>query len=171
MRAKRLRIDHLAFPSFDGDETYRFYTQVMGFRLTSALDGQSEEWGDKNYLMTMFALGDLEVHFFEIEGMKRPRADGLPKDIRHVALSVESRSEIRTWEKRLEAHGVAYWVEDHDGSPSIYFSDPNGVMFEINHHPPERFDERIAAEGLDVLRRWAAARGRRKRMQGPQPEV
>ena len=157
MEAAKLRIDHLAFPSFDAGETYRFYTTVMRFRLKFAWDGESEEWGNKRYLIIAFAFTGGEIHFFAVEGMQRPKADGLPKDIRHVALSVASDGEIAAWKRRLKRHAVSYWVEDHDGSPSIYFSDPNGVMFEITYHQPEPFDERVAAEANAVVRRWTAA--------------
>lgn len=156
MSVAQVRIDHLAFPSFDVAATYHFYTHVMGFRLTSAFAGTSPEWGNQRYLMATFALGSAHVHFFAIAGMKRPRRDGLPKDIRHVALAVASRAALTAWKKRLDAHRVSYWVEDHDGAPSLYFSDPNDVLFEVTAHRPERFDRRAAAQGLAVLRRWGS---------------
>jgi glyoxylase I family protein len=155
----RLRMDHLAFPSFDAEETHRFYTEVMGFQLKTASIGQSEEWNDRKYLMTCFAAGGIEIHFFHLEDLRRPRADGLPSDIRHVALSVESRKDFLFWKKRLAARGVPFWVEDQHGYPSVYFSDPNGIIFEINcqRHAPLRSGAALRARR--ALRRWTAATG------------
>jgi len=158
MRTTPIQVEHLAFPSFDASRTYRFYTEVMGFKLTMAFSGDSPEWGNKAYLMTGFALGTVKIHFFDLEGMQRPRADGLPRDIRHVALAVPSRKEWAAWKKRIAAAGVSSWVEDHDGVPSLYFSDPNDVMIEITCH--QRTSTRRAdGAALAVVRRWATACG------------
>jgi catechol 2,3-dioxygenase-like lactoylglutathione lyase family enzyme len=150
-------MDHLAFPSFDAEETHRFYTEVMGFQLKTAMIGHSEEWDDRQYLMTCFAAGGVEIHFFHLENLRRPRADGLPSDIRHVALSVESRKDFLFWKKRLAARGVPFWVEDQHGYPSVYFADPNGIVFEINcqRHAPLRASAAVRARR--AMRRWTGA--------------
>ncbi len=157
-----LRIDHLAFPSFDAAETYRFYTKVMGFRLAASMQGVSEAWGNKPYLLMVFANQSGQTFdFFALDGMRRPKPDGLPKDIRHVALAVKSRRDFGVWKKRLNAHAVEFWEEDHGGGClSIYFSDPNGVMFEVTVGS-SAFDEGAGRDGVEVIRRWTAARRRR----------
>ena len=160
MQSTRLRVDHLAFPSFDAAKTYHFYTEVMRFRLTFAADGESAAWGHKRYLIIGFSFEGGEIHFFNVEGMQRPKPDKLPKDIRHVALAVRARRELSEWTKRLTKHGVSYWIEEHDGTPSVYFSDPNGVMFEINAHRPEPQDDHAAVAARAVVRRWIGTRGR-----------
>src|SRR3989442_7255871 len=53
---KALRVDHLAFPSFDSARTHRFCTEVLGFPLTFAMSGLSRTWG-KRYLLTAYAVG------------------------------------------------------------------------------------------------------------------
>jgi len=157
----RFHIDHLAFPSFGAAETHRFYTEVLGLHLKFAASGTSREWGDRRYLMMAFGGRGLEIHFFELEGVKRPKSDGLPKDMRHVALSIRSHEKVAAWQRRLESHGVDYWTEDHGGEPSVYFSDPNGHILEINGHVTEL--EAGDAEGaLAVVRRWDT-RSRRAR--------
>lgn len=155
-----MRIDHLAFPSFDAGETYRFYTELLGCRLVGAFEGYSAEWGNRAFLHSVYAMDSGGViSFFDVDGMTRPPADGLPKDIRHVALSVETRTEIARWKARLKARRVPYWEEDH-GVPSIYFSDPNGVMLEITVRQPDA-SAQAARRALTVVRRWAAKRGQR----------
>lgn len=156
-----VRVDHLAFPSFDAAATHRFYTEVMGFRLTAAVDGVSPEWGNKPYLMATFESGETKIHFFALGGMRRPQADGLPKDIRHFALSVKSRTAIAAWKKRLRAHRVPYWVEDHDGDPSVYFADPNGVTIEITHHGKAAAAPGRGTAAEQVIARWTTVHGTR----------
>src|SRR5438876_7287348 len=106
-------LDHLAFPSFDPQATHRFYSEIMGFPLVFAMDGDSPSW-KKKYLLTAYAIGDDRfLDFFSYEGMRRPKKDALPIDIRHVAFSVDSQAEVKAWRKRLDRHRVSYWTEEH----------------------------------------------------------
>jgi catechol 2,3-dioxygenase-like lactoylglutathione lyase family enzyme len=158
--AERLRPDHLAFPSFDAGETYRFYTEVLGFRLKFAWAGESEEWGG-SYLMTGYDFGGGEIHFFDLDGARRPKPDSLPKDIRHVALTVGTRREVAAWRRRLGARGVSFWTEEHGSDLSVYFTDPNGIVLELTSHRREPFRLGAARHGVDVVRQWTAARRQR----------
>lgn len=161
MSARRLIADHLAFPSFDAGETYRFYTEVMGFRLKFAFSGKSDAWGGRRYLMTAYDFGGGEIHFFDLDGARRPRPDGLPSDIRHVALSVGGANEVAGWRKRLDEHGVAYWSERHGRDVSVYFTDPNGITLEVTSHRRVRLRPARTRDGVETLRTWTAARKQR----------
>jgi len=87
------------------------------------------------------------------------QADGLPKDIRHVALSVATRAEVLEWKRRLQKHRIDFWEEIHGpGELSVYLSDPNGVLIEIDYHPPATKAVALGA-ALDVVREWTSARG------------
>ena len=154
------RPDHLALPSFDAGETFRFYTEVLGFRFKFAFSGESEEWGGA-YLMTAYDYGGGEIHFFDLDGAKRPKPDGLPKDMRHFALSVGDAREVARWRKRLAKHKVPHWTERHGTDLSVYFTDPNGVVLEMTSHKREPFRSGQARDGLDTLRTWTAARRQR----------
>jgi hypothetical protein len=57
--------------------------------------------------------------------------------------------------------GVSFWTEDHGGVPSVYFSDPNGVMLEITVRQANRMTPSVARRALTVVRRWATKRGQR----------
>ena len=125
-------IDHLAFPCFDMVGTKRFYTEVLGGRLRHTQSGPAEAWDSKEYKLMVFELpGDVVVDFLWFEGIRR-QDEGLPKDIRHVALSVTSREEVNLWKHRLEAAGESFWIETHGTDDvHVYVTDPNGVTWEI----------------------------------------
>jgi catechol 2,3-dioxygenase-like lactoylglutathione lyase family enzyme len=161
MTAPALRTDHLASPCFDTGATFHFYTEVLGFRFVHALRGRSPEWGDRGFLLASYATPDGRlIDCFEVDGLSRPD-DGLPRDIRHVGLAVETREALEDWKKRLEAHGVPFWTEEHGGvHSSVYFPDPNGHVFEITHWA-RPWGERDTRPALEVVRRWAAERGQR----------
>lgn len=153
-----VRTDHLAFPSFDARVTHRFYTEVMGFPLVHAQSGPSSTWGQE-YLLTAYAIGDgRALDFFEHDGMRRPEPDGLPHDIRHVGLATPSREDIERWKARLDEHGVRWYVEDHGDDEHLYFSDPNGILFEITAEEDTLGSQAASKEALDVVERWTASR-------------
>src|SRR5207245_4374814 len=85
-----IRLNHVAYPTFDTPATVRFYTEVMGFRLVAALDAESEpeNGARRRFLHTFFAMasGDI-IAFFEVDGLERSAPDGLARWIRHLALS------------------------------------------------------------------------------------
>jgi len=153
----RLRSDHYAFPCFDVAATDRFYRDVMGFPLVLAMSGPSPEWGG-DFLLIAYAAGDGRcLDFFSFRGLRRPPADGLPDDIRHVAFTAGSARAVARWKLRLAERDVAYRIEDHgEGDEHLYFADPNGLMLEIaarGDAPGVRSESRSARR---VLQRWIA---------------
>jgi catechol 2,3-dioxygenase-like lactoylglutathione lyase family enzyme len=126
-------IDHLAFPCFDLEATLRFYTEVLGASLRHAQSGPAQVWNAKEYLLVALELpGGVTVDFFAVDGMRRPSDDGLPKDIRHVALVVATRSEVTELRERLARASMPFWTETHDVDDlHVYTTDPNGVTLEI----------------------------------------
>ena len=156
-------LNHVALPCFDAAATHRFYTEVLGLRLVEAFSGRSAEWGNRDYLAVSFALASGEsLTFFALGNTKRPADDGLPRDIRHIALTVRSRAESDAWQRRLRAQGVDFWTEDHGGAISIYVTDPNGHVIELTYDKlhVSASGERAAAA---VVQKWLASRSGTKR--------
>ena len=155
MSGPSLRIDHVAFPCFDVAETHRFYSEVLGFELVSAMEGRSSEWGGRAFLLACFATGSGQLlDFFQVEGHERSASAGIADEIRHVALAAGSRDELAHWRARLDRYGVPFEEDAHGGRhDSIYFRDPNGVQIEITWWN-RRFDAGDAQRGLALLGRW-----------------
>jgi catechol 2,3-dioxygenase-like lactoylglutathione lyase family enzyme len=163
MKAPELSLDHLAFPSFDVGATQRFYQELLGLPLVFAYSGVSEEWGGKRYIMFAYALAaGRQLVFFGLDGAKRPPDDGLPRDIRHVALTAPSTRELDRWKRRLASREVDFWEEDHGDQWSIYFSDPNGVLLEITYPASARALPRQPGAKRVILE-WLARRPARRK--------
>jgi catechol 2,3-dioxygenase-like lactoylglutathione lyase family enzyme len=170
MLARAMRYDHMAFPSFDVEATHHFYKDVLGFALVTAYSGMSPEWGNKAYVMMIYDVGGGEqLVFFGLAGMKRPPKDGLPRDIRHVALTAPSASALAQWRKRLVRSRVAFWEEDHGNQQSIYFSDPNGLVLEVTFPASRKallHDESAESVVTEWIRRQARSGGPAKARRG-----
>jgi catechol 2,3-dioxygenase-like lactoylglutathione lyase family enzyme len=149
-------IDHLALPCFDVRATLRFYTGLLGGAVRHAQSGPAEEWKAKEYLLVVIELpGGAVVDFFSFDGIRRPPPDGLPKDIRHVALSLATRADVVAYKARFEAASVPFWTETHGADDlHVYVTDPNGVVLELvakeDSVRARPADPRAAAQVLDA---------------------
>ena len=129
--------NHIAMPTNDTEATYRFYTEVLGFPLVSAVREEivPSTGARTPFLHTFFKLADGScMAFFEVDGERYAgRDDGVPQWLRHFAMNVESESALLAWKERLTSHGVeVVGPVDHEGIwLSIYFFDPNGLRLEF----------------------------------------
>lgn len=149
------QLNHVAYPTFDTAATVRFYTDVMGFRLVDAV---RDRIGPHAFLHTFFAMESGEIiAFFDIPGLAKPASDGVPRWVRHLALSVDSAETLAAWKTRLESHGVQVdGPIEHDGVwSSIYFTDPNAVMLELTHQARE-LNDADARRAADMVTQWTA---------------
>ena len=156
------QLNHVAYATANTAETVRFYTEVMGFRLVHAVqsDADPEHGVPRSFLHTFFAMGNGEViAFFDIAGLTPRPAEDVPRWVRHLALSVDSRAAIAEWKTYLEGRGIQVSGPiDHDGIwLSIYFGDPNGVTLELTHQA-RALTEEDAAAAATMVAAWSAAR-------------
>jgi catechol 2,3-dioxygenase-like lactoylglutathione lyase family enzyme len=158
-------LNHVAYPTTDTGATYRFYTEILGFKLVAAVRGDHdpESKTSKPHLHTFFAMGSGEViAFFDIEGIDKPKRDHLPTWVRHFAMSVASHDDLMAWRQRLLDHGVQVSpVVDHGGVWfSIYFPDPNDVLLELTYQArPLTADD--AAQAAQMVGEWTKAHGQK----------
>ena len=157
-------LNHVAYATGNTAETVRFYTDVMGFRLAHAVRGEHDPQSASPlpFLHTFFTMGSGEViAFFDIAGLTPSERDSLPRWVRHLALTVESREAIGAWKSYLESRGVRVsGPVDHDGVwLSIYFGDPNGITLELTHQARALTDA-DADEAAAMVAAWSADRAR-----------
>lgn len=152
-------LNHIAMPTNNTAETYRFYTKVMGCKLISAVreDRVPSTQDETPFLHTFFAMQDGScMAFFDIAGQDYAgRTDGVPSWIRHFAFNVDSYDELLNWKSHLESHGVnVLGVIDHEGIwQSLYFFDPNNLRLELTVVMRE-LTEADAEHGEELVRGW-----------------
>ncbi len=156
-------INHLAMATSDMDRTIRYWRDLLGMKLVTAM-------GKPGYRHYFFQVTPLDrIAFFEWPGVEPLKEKDHGRPVKgpfvfdHVALGVEDEDELWKIKDRLEAAG--FWVSevvDHGIVHSIYSFDPNGIPVEFSIEPegldleanPIMADEQpsdIAKEGFDPV--------------------
>ncbi len=127
------RTGHVAIWVRDIEAAKRFYGEILGMELAQEIPGQGLFFRFNNYHH------DLAV-FKGREGTEP--VDKNHAGIAHIALLAEDFETVKKMYHRLKEHGVPITMTiDHGMTKSIYFTDPDGIPFEIYCEVPE-FDFR-----------------------------
>ena len=126
---KLLGVDHIALNVTDLDRTQRFYSEVLGFRVTSRGGAQG-----KNRHIEMEA-GSVCLALFETPDLELGSAHEIMtrQGYFHLAFEVE-QDHINSVVDILKDHDVALdgKPRNHGGGPSVYFFDPDGYHIELH---------------------------------------
>jgi catechol 2,3-dioxygenase-like lactoylglutathione lyase family enzyme len=101
-----LAFDHLAFPIFDIEKSLAFYGQVLELPLVDAMSG--DDWDGRRWLMMMFGLSDLRQVVLVAFDDAKPARYVLPRDARHLALSVKTHEELAEWKLKLARQAIPF---------------------------------------------------------------
>ena len=147
-----LTLDHVVLPVRDAQATLRFYTDVMALPLVETYSG--DDWDGYPRLMMIFGLaGKQQLVAVALTGAPAPDYRGVPVDARHYALAADGPAALDDWRTRLKAAHVDFWEEGHGEQSSIYFPDPDGVIFEITW-PPSKVLGITNPAALEAAQRW-----------------
>ncbi len=118
-------IRHVALYVAGLEASEAFWTDVMGYTV---------EWrpdGDNVYLTA--GTDNLALH-------RAPAGRSAePGQLDHIGLAVPHAADVDAWATRLAAKGVnltAAAKTHRDGSRSLYFREPGGILVQIIHHEP-----------------------------------
>lgn len=135
-----MRLDHVAHPTRDPQQTHRFYSQVMGLKLAQAYAGRE--------LLLVYTLPEGgNLAFSASRDDLSSASTDLPWERHHVGLTLSTRAEFDSWLARLKQFSVPHQVIDDE---RIYFSDPDGMVLELEVESSTPVDPRA----IDTLSRW-----------------
>lgn len=152
-------LNHHACATLDMDKTHHFWTKVMGCKVLGAYSfmgsGHDKPIPD-SYVHSLYSMSDgSAMAFSELGNDFDKKDDGIPKYTKHLALSCDSKEQVKEWHEHFIAHGIPVLGEiDHEGIwLSIYVTDPAGLTIELTYQS-HTFDDNDATEGLKVLKQW-----------------
>jgi catechol 2,3-dioxygenase-like lactoylglutathione lyase family enzyme len=124
-RPPLLGIRHVALFMHDLDAAERFWVDVMGYEV---------EWRpDADNVYLRGGADNLALH------RAAPGAAPASGALDHIGLAVPAPADVDAWAAHLAAKGVPLkaWPKTHrDGSRSLYFNAPGGLLVQIIHHAP-----------------------------------
>jgi catechol 2,3-dioxygenase-like lactoylglutathione lyase family enzyme len=122
-RPPMLGIRHVALYVADLAAAERFWVDVMGYEV---------EWRpDPDNVYLHGARDNLALH-------RQPDASTGGR-LDHIGIAVAAPADVDAWAAHLQAHGVALKAAPRthrDGSRSLYFHGPEGLVIQIIHHAP-----------------------------------
>ena len=116
---------HIGINVADMEPMVKFYTEILGFKLTDRGKG-----GGANGPELVFLSRDPEEHHQIVLVGTRPQ--GVPSTINQISFRVKDLSEVREGYDKVVAAGIKdIDPVDHGTALSIYFPDPEGNRIEI----------------------------------------
>ena len=122
-RPPMLGIRHVALYVADLAAAERFWVEVMGYAVEWRPDPENVYLRGARDNLALHAKGDVSG-----EG----RLD-------HIGIAVAAAAEVDAWATYLSSQGVPLKTQPkthRDGSRSIYFHGPEGLLIQIIHHSP-----------------------------------
>lgn len=129
-------LHHFAWRCKDSEETRHFYEDILGLPLAHVIKSDHVPSTGEYcpYVHIFFRMADGSyIAFFDLgDDIAALPSPNTPAWVNHIALQVESMSELEKMKCRLAEHGVeVLGVTDHHIIKSIYFFDPNGIRVEL----------------------------------------
>lgn len=129
------RIGHLMLSVADEEASKRFYTEVLGFKVSER---------DLEHGGVFMTLGR-NYHTLDIDQNADPAAAQRPRrgqiGLAHIAFQVASYDDLRDAYRHLIDHGVQILrATNHVNQRSIYFHDPDGNTLEIYYEVPRALE-------------------------------
>jgi catechol-2,3-dioxygenase len=120
------RLNHAVLYVRDVDRSVAFYTDVLGFRVRTALPGAA-------FLQAEGSTNDHDLGLFAAGSRAGASTAGRTSvGLYHLAWEVDTLAELRRVAEVLRRHGAPVGASDHGSTKALYAHDPDGLEFEVS---------------------------------------
>lgn len=120
-------VDHLALICSDLDATIRFYTEVLGMRLTKIVENRDEPTSTHIFLDMG---GGNQLAFFDFPQKGPARTTRGVGSMHHVALKAQP-AQFRATVERLQERQIPHSQHGSLDAGSVYVRDPDDILVEV----------------------------------------
>jgi catechol 2,3-dioxygenase-like lactoylglutathione lyase family enzyme len=120
-------VDHLALICSDLDATIRFYTDILGMRLTKVVPNRDEPTSTHIFLDMG---GGNQLAFFDFPEKGPARTVRGVGSMHHVALKATAE-QFRTIVATLKAKKIQHSLHGTENAGSVYLRDPDDILVEV----------------------------------------
>ncbi len=120
-------VDHLALICTDLEATVRFYTEILGMRLTKVMQNRDEPTSTHIFLDMG---GGNQLAFFDFPEKGPARTVRGVGSMHHVALKAQPE-QLRTILATLKEKQVPHSLHGSAESGSVYVRDPDDILVEV----------------------------------------
>ena len=153
------KIGHFVYEVADIDRAVKFWTEIMGFRVT-----------ESNEIGIVFLHYGADHHGIGLIATDAKRKGELPASkLQHLALEVENVEALRTARDYLKRNNVPIVFEGRKGAGSNYgvnFLDPDGNQFELYCDM-----DQLGASGVRPSAQWQRAKTLEEAIAKPLPKT
>ena len=122
-------LDHVALAVRDVERSAAWYIEVLGFE--RRFEGM---WGG---IPVFIAQGKTALALFPANSDQANPSPSRPRTgMLHLALRADRKNFLAA-QRDLTSRGIAFHIQDHEISHSIYFRDPDGIELEITTYELE----------------------------------
>ena len=120
-------VDHLALICSDLDATIRFYTEVLGMRLTKVMTNRDEPTSTHIFLDMG---GGNQLAFFDFPEKGPAKTVRGVGSMHHVALKAQP-AQLRAILSTLQEKSIPHSLHGSAESGSVYVRDPDDILVEV----------------------------------------
>lgn len=120
-------VDHLALISSDLEATIKFYTEVLGMRLTRIVQNRDEP--TSTHIFLDMGGGNL-LAFFDFPEKGPARTIRGIGSMHHIAIKAEPAN-FRSILAKLQEKNISHSLHGSPDSGSVYIRDPDEILVEI----------------------------------------
>ncbi len=140
------RLNHAVLFVRDVDRSVAFYTDVLGFRVVTAMPNAAflqAEGSSNDHDLGLFAIG---------AAAGNTTAGRSTVGLYHLAWEVDTLSELQRIEARLRETRALAGASDHATTKALYAKDPDGIEFEVSWLVPAALiDDQTRAGRATIL--------------------